>query len=62
MRRHWNMMDRAIALLRTEYTEEQRKQFAADLVTTFENAQAAWGAYRQHLIEHGILPSPSTHD
>lgn len=36
-------------------TEEGRLALASDAVTTFNNAQAVWDAYRQHLDEHGLL-------
>jgi hypothetical protein len=38
-------------------TEEQRQQFKCDLAATFGDAQSAWDAYRDHLIDHGLLPS-----
>jgi hypothetical protein len=57
MRRHASQMTQAINLLRSGPTEEQRQQFRSDLVATFNDAQSAWDAYRDHLIEHGWLPS-----
>jgi hypothetical protein len=50
-------MARAIALSQAEQTEEQRREFTANLVGTFNDAQAAWDVYRQHLVEHGIIPN-----
>jgi len=38
-------------------TEEQWQQFRSDLDATFGDAQSAWDAYRDHLMEHGWLPS-----
>ena len=55
IRRHTSLMARAIALSKAEHTEEQRQRFAADLVAMFNDAQAAWDSYRQHLIEHGLF-------
>ena len=50
-------METAIGLSRAEHTEEQRQEFAANLVATFNHAQGAWDVYRQHLVEHGIVPN-----
>ena len=36
-------------------TEEFRREFAPVVVTSFNKAQAAWDAYREHLIGHGLL-------
>jgi hypothetical protein len=36
--------------------EEQRQEFTAELVASFNEAQSAWDAYCEHLIKHGILP------
>jgi len=43
-------------------TEEQRDEFTTILVASFNEAEAAWNVYRDHLIEHGVpLPShPAT--
>ena len=49
-------MSKAISLSQTEHTDEQQ-EFAANLVATFYDAQAAWDAYRRHLIGHGLVPS-----
>jgi hypothetical protein len=57
MRRHSSVMARAIALSQAEHTEEQRREFTANLVGTFNDAQVAWDVYRQHLVEHGIVPN-----
>ena len=56
MRRHAKVMETALKLRDTgEPTEEQRRDFPARLVATFEEAQSAWNAYREHLFEHGFL-------
>lgn len=39
-------------------TEEQRQDFRIEFVLSFNDAQSAWNAYREHLVEHGFLPSP----
>jgi hypothetical protein len=60
MRRHAALMQRAeaVSVARGGHpTEEQRQQFKSELVATFGDAQSAWDAYRNHLIEHGFLPS-----
>jgi hypothetical protein len=36
-------------------TEKQREEFAARLVASFNTAQSAWDAYREHLTKHGLL-------
>ena len=55
MRRHATLMETAITLSRTEHSEKERQRFKAMLDATFNEAQAAWDAYRNHLVEHGIL-------
>ena len=57
MRRHASLMSKAMRWSRTEHTDELRREFEANLVTTFNDAQAAWDAYREHVVEHGLLPS-----
>lgn len=62
VRRHANMLHLAIALAKADaLTEEQRKDFREGFFATFNDAQAAWDAYRSHLAEHGLLPA-STRD
>jgi hypothetical protein len=59
MRRHGTLMSTAIHLARTiSATDEQRQEFRIRVVLSFNDAQLAWDAYREHLIEHGFLPSP----
>ena len=54
--RHASNMERAIDIARRgEPTEQQRQEFTVTLVETFNEAQSAWDAYRDHLIEHGLL-------
>jgi len=38
-------------------SEEQRQAFKARLLASFNDGQSAWDAYREHLIEHGLLPA-----
>ena len=40
-------------------TEEQREEFVARLVASFNAAQSAWDTYREHLIKHGLLAPAS---
>jgi hypothetical protein len=59
MRRHASQMSKAPYLVQSSSsTEEQRQDFRINLVLSFNEAQSAWDAYREHLIEHGFLPSP----
>jgi hypothetical protein len=59
MRRHAAIMSTAIYSARSSsMTEEQRQDFAIQLLASFNDAQSAWDAYHEHLIEHGFLPSP----
>jgi len=53
MRRHASRMSRAM-----EAPEDRRPEFKAMVTASFLEAQAAWDAYRDHLIEHGLLPAP----
>jgi len=58
MRRHLNEMRTALDLARSDnLTDEQRYLFTADLLETFDQAQSAWDAYREHLAGHRLLPS-----
>ena len=58
MRRHGSLLSRAIHVVRSSsVTEEQRQDYRIELVASFNHAQSAWDAYREHLIEHGLLPS-----
>jgi len=60
MRSHASVMRTALDLVRRGgWTEEQRQDFTTRLVTSFNNAQSAWDLYREHLMEHGILPKAS---
>jgi len=59
MRRHATDMAEAIHLVRWgDPTEDQRQHFTTRLVASFNAAQSAWDTYREHLIEHGLLPAP----
>ncbi len=59
MRHHAAYMTKAITLARNlnaQQAEEYRHEFTAELVASFNEAQSAWDAYCEHLIEHGLLP------
>jgi hypothetical protein len=62
IRHHAALMSRGVSFSRAEHPREELHQLKANLEATFNEAQAAWDAYRDHLIEHGILPplQPST--
>jgi hypothetical protein len=51
-------MSTSLDLVRKGPTEEQVSNFRGWLLESFNEAQAAWDAYREHLIGHGLL-SPS---
>jgi hypothetical protein len=55
MGRHAADMNKTISL-KTDMTEEQVDHYKNRLITSFNEAQSAWDAYRSHLREHGILP------
>jgi hypothetical protein len=56
MRRHGVDMQTAIRMKQSgKPTEEQRQEFVARLVASFNAAQSAWNTYREHLIKHGLL-------
>ena len=57
MRRHGSQMFAAIQLAKTDLSEEERQGSGANLVTSFNEAQRAWDAYREHLSKHGVLPT-----
>ena len=58
MRYHASLMSRTIRFSQSgSATEEQMQDFRIQLVLSFNDAQTAWDAYREHLIEHGFLPS-----
>jgi hypothetical protein len=56
IRRHEADLTLGLRLNAQSYlTEETRQQLAPGVVGSFNAAQAAWDAYREHLIEHGLL-------
>lgn len=57
MRRHAALVVKCIQLSHLAHTDEERLAFRASLQETFNDAQKAWDTYRDHLIEHGFLPS-----
>jgi len=63
IRRHASVTHTAIELAKSDATEEQWKVFKDSLAASFHEAHAAWDAYREHLIEHGLLRNlPSNRD
>jgi hypothetical protein len=60
MRRHGTDMEAAIRMKQSgKPTEEQRQEFVARLVASFNAAQSAWDSYREHLTKHGLLTPAS---
>jgi len=63
MRAHANVMRQALDLSRDgSMVEELRQDLTTRLKSTrlkssFNDAQSAWDAYRQHMIEDGYLPA-----
>jgi hypothetical protein len=56
IRYHETDMHRGLQLNERGYlTEELRQELAPVLVSSFNKAQAAWDAYREHLVGHGLL-------
>ena len=56
MRYHEARMHKGLELNEQGYlTEEFRRELAPVVVESFNTAQAAWDAYREHLIGHGLL-------
>jgi hypothetical protein len=54
MRHHATQMLAAIHLAQTDLSEEQRQETGVRLAASFNEAQSAWDAYREHLIQHGF--------
>jgi hypothetical protein len=50
-----DMTDVRQCVLEHDLTGETKRVLSVDLPASFNDAQAAWDAYREHLIEHGIL-------
>ncbi len=59
IRRHAGVMHTALDWVRRGDTDKGRhEEFVAMLLESFNQSQSAWDAYREHLIQHGlILPS-----
>ncbi|MFL6448502.1 MAG: hypothetical protein ACJ746_12545 [Bryobacteraceae bacterium] len=58
MLRHGADMQEAISMRQSgKATEEQRQEFVARLVASFNAAQSAWDSYHEHLSKHGLLPA-----
>ncbi len=59
MRRHAAAMDTAFELVRSNDSkyEQYRENVTAKLWESFNEAQSAWNTYREHLVEHGLVPS-----
>jgi len=58
VRHHASVMHTAMEVAKGDVTEEQWKAFKDSLANSFLGAQAAWDAYREHLVEHGLLRNP----
>ena len=57
MRRHAGQMNCALDSVRGgRLTEQERQDLKVSLSASFNEAESAWNAYREHLTEHGILP------
>lgn len=57
MRQHASLMALAVEqFLSREPTEEEFRDYTEKITASFNEAQAAWDAYREHLKEHGLLP------
>ena len=57
VRHHAAVMNTAVSLVRSgEVTEEQRQDYKTSLQASFNDAQSQWEAYREHLVEHGLVP------
>lgn len=60
LRRHASQMAEALDLVKRGLSEEERQEVVAKARVSFIEAQAAWDAYREHLIEHGLNLRQST--
>ena len=49
MRRHAKAMHAAVNFVRAGITEEETDRQKIELIESFNDAQAAWGAYHAHL-------------
>ena len=58
VRHHASVMHTAMEVAKGEVTEEEWKVYKDNLVTSFLEAHAAWDAYHEHLVEHGLLRNP----
>jgi hypothetical protein len=57
MRRHATQVLQAIEIGRKNPADDVRQQQRALIYASFKETQAAWNAYRDHLVEHGLLTS-----
>ena len=56
MRQHQTDMLLGLKLNAEGYlTAELRERMAPEVVDSFNEAQALWDAYREHLVGHGLL-------
>jgi hypothetical protein len=55
MRRHACQMFEAIELVKRGLSEDERQEAAVSVRQSFNEAQSAWDAYREHLIDHGLI-------
>ena len=54
MRRHESLMEEALRIAKTDTNEEHLQEMRAVVAASFNEAQSAWDAYREHLIQHGF--------
>jgi len=63
VRHHASVVHTSMELAKSDVTEEQWSVYEHNLVASFLEAQSSWDAYREHLMEHGLLRStPSERD
>jgi len=60
MRHHESQMLRFLELAKKpdlDLSKEERLAIKARLTASFNEAQDAWNAYRERLIQHGVIPA-----
>ena len=60
LRHHASQMADALEWVERGLSEEGRQELVDKARVSFIEAQAAWEAYREHLIEHGLILKRST--
>ena len=60
MRRHAADLSRALDMLKADkLTDERLDDLTTMLFASFNQAEAAWNVYRDHLIGHGVAIPPN---